>query len=124
MMLPSTKLTRRSLLAVGALAVAAVPRARQLPARGYDRDRRRAYEALVDALAHDGRLPESPGAGDRLAALYRDALPGRRAEIDEVLDTLAAAGIDRRPPADRLCVLRRWAEEGTERRALATRALA
>jgi len=124
MMLPSTKLTRRSLLAVGALAVAAVPRARQLPARGYDRDRRRAYEALVDALAHDGRMPESPGAGDRLAALYRGALPRRRAEIDEVLDALAAAGIERRPPTDRLRLLRKWADEGAGRRVLAARALA
>ena len=123
-MLPRTKLTRRSLLAAGAVAVAAGPLARQLPARGDDRDRRRAYEALVDALAQDGRLPQSAGASDRLAALYRDALPRRRAEIDEVLDALAAAGIERRPPTDRLRLLRKWADEGAGRRVLAARALA
>src|SRR5215217_772068 len=96
-----SRLTRRSLLAAAALAVAAPPFVRELHERGYDRERRRAYEALVDALVDHGALPGGGGAtapGDRLAELYRDALPRRRREIDAVLDGLASERLAERPP--------------------------
>jgi hypothetical protein len=101
---------------------------RAVQPRGYDRARQRAYEALVEALLEAGKLPGSPHeaarAGDRLAALYREALPRRRAEIDAVLDALADARLAERPRAQRLRTLRRWAVDGGERRATAARALA
>jgi hypothetical protein len=93
--------------------------------RGYDADRRRAYEALVQALLAHRALPGGGGdAGDRLAALYRDALPVRRREIDAVLDTLARANLAQKPVPDRLRLLRDWSAAGGERRVVAARALA
>jgi hypothetical protein len=56
--------------------------------------------------------------------LYADALPRRRQEIDDVLDSLAQAGLADRRPADRIALLRQWAAAGGERRALAARATA
>lgn len=98
---------------------------RSVRERGYDGDRRRAYEALVQALVADGALPGGGGdAGDRLAALYRDALPGRRREIDSVLDKLARANLARKPVSERLSLLRAWSAAGGERRVVAARALA
>ena len=117
-------LTRRSLLAAAGAAALAPPLWRVLQERGYDRDRRRAYEALVAALADHGALPGDGGAGDRLALLYRESLPRRRREIDAVLDALAEARLADRTPAQRVAVLRGWAAAGGERRALAARALA
>src|SRR4051794_26997972 len=117
-------LTRRSLLAAAGAAALAPPLWRSLQERGYDRDRRRAYEALVAALADYGALPGDAGAGDRLAQLYGESLPRRRREIDDVLDALAHARLDKRAPSDRVALLRMWAAAGGERRALAARALA
>jgi hypothetical protein len=119
----SGRLTRRSLLGAALVAVA-VPR--NLTRRG-DPDRTRAYEALVDALVDHGALPHGGGktnAGERLAALYAEALPRRRREIDAVLDGLVQARFARRPRSDRIALLRRWANEGGQRRVLAARALA
>jgi len=120
-------LTRRSLLAGAAVAVATPPLWGLLRERGYDRERKRAYEALVDALTDHGALPhggERTTAGDRLAALYHEALPRRRREIDAVLDGLAQARFAQRTRPDRIATLRRWAHERGDRRALAARALA
>jgi hypothetical protein len=117
-------LTRRSLLAAAGAAALAPPLWRTLQQRGYDNDRRRAYEALVAALADHGALPGDAGAGDRLADLYRESLPRRRREIDQVLDALAHARLAERTPKERVALLRDWAAAGGERRALAARALA
>jgi hypothetical protein len=59
-----------------------------------------------------------------LSVLYGDALPGRRREIDVVLDALSDARFARIDTAARIRVLRRWTAAGGERRALAGRALA
>src|SRR4051794_18892286 len=113
-------LTRRSLFGALALAVVAPPLVQLVRDRGFDRERRSTYVALIDALAAQGALPgEARGADARLAAIYTDALPRRRKEIDDVLDELTCAGLAERPPAERLSVLRGWAEAGGERRALA-----
>ena len=123
----SHKLTRRSLLGAAATAVAVPSLWGLIRERGYDRDRRRAYESLVDALVEHGALPRGGGAsapGDRLADLYRDALPRRRREIDGVLDRLASARFADKRPAERIDLLRRWAREGGDRRVLAARSLA
>ena len=117
-------LTRRSLLAAAGAVALAPPLWRALEERGYDRDRRRAYEALVAALADHGALPADGGAGDRLGELYRASLPRRRREIDAVLDALADAKLADKTPARRIALLREWAAAGGERRALAARALA
>lgn len=117
-------LTRRSLIAAAGAAALAPPLWRPFQERGYDRDRRRAYEALVAALADHGALPGDAGAGDRLAELYRESLPRRRREIDQVLDALSRARLDKRPPGERVALLKDWAAAGGERRALAARALA
>ena len=117
-------LTRRSLLAAAGAAAIAPPIVRLLGERGYDRDRRRAYEALVEALADHGALPADGGAGDRLAAIYRQSLPRRRREIDAVLDALTRARLADQTPAERVALLDDWAAAGGERRALAARALA
>ena len=122
-------ITRRTLL-LGALATAAAaaPVWQFVRERGYDRDRRQAYEALVEALSDVRALPattaDAPAAGDRLEALYADALPRRRREIDAVLDELARAGVAQRSPSERIALLREWAAAGGDRRATAGRALA
>ena len=122
------KLTRRSLLASAALAAAAPPAYRLLRERGYDRERRRAYRALIDALLRAGALPAAanaaPAATDRLGEVYATALPRRRTEIDAVLDALGRAGFADLAPRARLGLLRRWAAAGGERRVVAARALA
>ena len=117
-------LTRRSVLAAAGAAALAPPLVRLLGERGYDRDRRDVYEALVAALADHGALPADGGAGDRLAALYRESLPRRRREIDAVLDALAQARLADKTPPQRVALLREWAAAGGKRRALAARALA
>jgi len=120
-------LTRRSLLAGAVAAAAAAPLWNLLRERGYDRERRRAYDALVDALTDHGALPhggQRTTAGERLAALYDEALPRRRREIDAVLDGLVQARFAQRTRPDRIATLRRWANEGGDRRVLAARALA
>ena len=116
-------LTRRSVLAAAGAAALAPPLV-WVGQRGYDRDRRRAYEALVAALTDHGALPADGGAGDRLAALYRESLPRRRREIDAVLDALAQARLADKTPPQRVALLREWAAAGGKRRALAARALA
>jgi len=117
-------LTRRSLLAAVGAAALAPPLWRSLQERGYDRDRRRAYEALVTALADHGSLPRDAGAADRLAEIYRESLPRRRREIEQVLDALSRARVEKRTPAQRVALLRHWAAAGGDHRALAARALA
>lgn len=120
-------MTRRTLLLAGLAAVVAAPAARLLGDRGYDPERRRAYEALVEALLDHGSLPgrasEARAAADRLAELYADALPARRREIDAILDAIGG-NLARRSKAERVALLRDWAAEGGERRALAARATA
>jgi hypothetical protein len=121
-------LTRRTFL-LAALAAAAAPSAlRFARRRGYDVDRRRAYQALVEGLLAAGALPDppasAPAAGERLAGLYADALPRRRREMDDVLDELARADLPRRAPADRVALLRDWAAAGGDQRILAARATA
>jgi hypothetical protein len=121
-------LTRRSLLVASAAAAVALPLARTLQERGYDRERRNAYEALVESLVAAGALPATGGehgaAGERLTALYREALPARRREIDAVLDGLVDARFPQLPRDRRTEALRRWAAAGGDRRVLAARALA
>jgi hypothetical protein len=122
----SRAITRRTLLLATAAALAAPPVLRLVQLRGYDRDRRAVYEALVEALLDADALPGTaagaPAAGDRLAALYAEALPRRRREIDAVLDGLAEAKLAHRSPAERIALLRQWAAAGGERRVLAARA--
>lgn len=122
------QVTRRTLLLAAVAAAAAPPALRILHERGYDRDRRRAYEALVAALLATGALPGGAegarAAGDRLDALYAGALPRRRREIDAVLDELARARLARRAPQERIALLREWSAAGGERRAVAARAVA
>ena len=122
------RITRRTLLIGAVAAAAAGPALRFTLERGYDRDRRRAYEALVEGLIVAGALPDAPtgapGAADRLSALYARALPRRRREIDRVLDDLAAAQLHRRTPEVRGAQLRAWAASGGDQRALAARAVA
>jgi hypothetical protein len=126
--LSSAPITRRTLLLAAAGAAMAPVALRVARERGYDRERRRSYRALVEALLVTGALPGSPAdaasAGDRLGALYADALPRRRREIDAVLDALAQARLAQRAPAGRVALLREWAAAGGERRAIAARAIA
>lgn len=121
-------ITRRTLL-LGALATAAAgPALGLLRERDGARDRRRSYQALVDALIGAGALPGPPSAAsaaaDRLTALHAASLPARRREIDAVLDGLDRAQLARLAPPERLALLRGWAAAGGERRVLAARALA
>ena len=119
-------LTRRTLVlaALGALSAA--------PAIGYlgrrERNGRDAYQAIVEALIDHGALPDAPAgaasAADRLSALYADALPARRREIDRVFDELAAADVAGMNKRERIALLRDWAAAGGEHRALAAQATA
>jgi hypothetical protein len=119
-------LTRRSLLVLAGSAATAPVLLRLVGERGFDGERRVAYEALCEALLVARALPDrtgASGAADRLADVYADALPARRREIDLVLDALIAARLAHRHAAERLQVLREWAAAGGERRATAARAL-
>lgn len=122
------QLTRRTLLLAAVAAAATPPALHLLQERGYDSERRRAYEALVEALLAAGILAGGPdgarAAAGRLNALYGDALPRRRREIDAVLDDLRRAGLAQRTPAERIELLRGWSAAGGERRTVAARAVA
>ena len=124
----SDRLSRRSLLLAAAALVAVPPVLRLGRPERPGPDPLREYQALVEALLLARALPGSPagarGARDRLAAHRREALPGRRAEIDGVLAGLAGARLANREPRERIAELRRWAAAGGERRVLAARALA
>ena len=116
--------TRRTAV-LGALAAAlAWPVLGRLSPTGSPRLRQQTYAALVAALVDHGALPAAAPPRESLASVRSDALPLRQKEIDDVLDALERAGVSRRPPRERIQLLRAWSAAGGERRALAARATA
>jgi hypothetical protein len=121
-------LSRRRLLLAVAGAALAGPAVARLAGGDAGAARARVREALVEALLDHGALPgaaaDAPAAAERLRAFRAAALPARRRELDAALDALGRAGLPQLSPAARIRLLRRWAREGGERRAVAARALA